>query len=89
MTTQVQGHIAPWLVDSRDWFIDFDELVEKHFLDSVPKSASQDNAPRFPESARESYEGSYSWYVNENGQVKSLYYYYPVPENTGYQGVYP
>ena len=33
--------------------------------------------------------GSYSWYVDEDGEIKSLLYRYPVPPSGGYQDVYP
>ncbi len=70
-----------YAVDSQDWFIDFQELVDAGFLESVPKSASPDNHPDAT--------GSYSWYVAKQGQVKSLYYFFPVESKKDYQGVYP
>jgi len=37
-----------YIVDSRDYFIDFDKLVGKGLLDEVPRSASTDNRPEDP-----------------------------------------
>jgi len=80
-TNTVVHNGTQYLIDSRDYFIDFDELVRAGFLESVPKSASPDN--------NATATGSYSWYVDSNGQVKSLYYFYPKPDSTGYKGVFP
>jgi hypothetical protein len=70
-----------YVVDSRDWFIDMVVLVEKEYLDELPASASRDNHPEGT--------GSYSWYIAEDGSIKSLRYETPTPESTGYLGVYP
>jgi hypothetical protein len=35
------------------------------------------------------YDGSYSWYVNKEGKVQSLYYFFPEPDQTGFQSAYP
>ena len=35
------------------------------------------------------YPGSYSWYVDPDGKVKSLYFYLPEPDSIGFQAAYP
>ena len=70
-----------YLVDSRDWFIDFDLLLKNKYIDKVPESASRDNSANGT--------GSYSWYVNEDFEVKSVLYSRPAVDSDGYQGVYP
>ena len=70
-----------YVVDSRDWFIDMVRVIEKEFLDDPPASASRDNHPEGT--------GSYSWYIDEQGAVKSMLYEAPTPDSDGYQGVYP
>ena len=75
-----------YLVDTRDYFIDFDRLVTIGLLEKVPGSVSPDNT------GDSTTPGSYSWYVDQNGRVQSLLFFYPVsanPEDTGYQEVYP
>ena len=75
-------------VDSRDYFIDFNKLVNVGLLEKFLASASKDNA-----GGAES--GSCSWYVNGNGRVTTLYAYFPsggegFSDNRGYiDGVYP
>ena len=57
-------------------------LLEKRFLKEVPRSASPDNTVKGT--------GSYSCYIDENGEVRSMIYSYPVPEGTGgFQDAYP
>ena len=51
------------------------------FLKKVPSSASADNSAAG--------KGSYSWYVDENNEVKSMLYAAPRPETAGYRDVYP
>ena len=68
-------------MDSRDWFIDMQYLLETSFLKELPESAPRDT---HPDGSR-----SYSWYVDEDGDIKSLLYRYPVPASGGYRGVYP
>lgn len=102
--------------DSRDYFIDFCELIAHGFIEEFPRSASLDhdrdcvNAGTdgtdassvvalnpTPENADdppgENPPGSYTWYVDEDGKVQSLYYFFPTasdPDNRGYfGGVYP
>ena len=68
-------------MDSRDWFVDFDMLVKEGFIKSVPKSASPDNSTGGT--------GSYSWYVDDDGDVKSLLYSFPTRDWGGYRDIYP
>ena len=70
-----------YVVDSRDWFIDMQYLLELAYLKELPESASPDNHPDGT--------GSYSWYVDEDGEIESLLYRYPIPTSGGYQDVYP
>ena len=58
------------VVDSRDFFIDFTQLVTAGLLQNVPQSASPDNGGG-------SDTGSYSWFVKETGQVESLFFHFP------------
>lgn len=95
--------------DSRDYFIDFCELVLRGFIEEIPRSASADHdhecigvsdSGDTDESPTDDGEtptpttipddrGSYTWYVDSNGRVQSLYYFYPTTDRTGYQDVYP
>jgi len=71
-----------YIVDSRDYFIDFTLLVSAGLLEKVPGSASSDNDGS-------STTGSYSWFVDGNGRVQSLLFFYPVSTSIDYQEVYP
>jgi prepilin-type N-terminal cleavage/methylation domain-containing protein len=74
-----------YYTDPRYFFIDFEQLVTDGLLDSIPDSASSDNKPS---GSTTSYTGSYSWYVDNTGRVKALYFH--LPDSTGYQdGVFP
>jgi prepilin-type N-terminal cleavage/methylation domain-containing protein len=75
-----------YAVDSRDYFINIDDLVSGNYLDTVPQSASFDNKDS---GAAGAYDGSYSWYVDDSGRVRSLYFFFPTASNTGYQEVFP
>ena len=68
---KVQFQGVWYAVDSRDYFIDFNLLVDAGFLQEVPESASPDNRGGVAAG------GSYSWYVKANGAVESLYYFVP------------
>ena len=35
------------------------------------------------------YDGSYSWYVNKEGKVQSLFFFFPERDKTGFQSAYP
>ena len=80
-TATVTFEGTDYLVDSRNWFMEIDDLVKRGFLKKVPGSASPDNSAGGT--------GSYSWYVDENGKVRSMLYSYPRPQTEGFQGVYP
>lgn len=71
-----------YIADSRDYFIDFNKLIDAGLLEKAPTSASPDNIGG-------SEFGSYSWYVNKAGRVQSLPFFYPESNQTGYQAVYP
>ena len=81
------------VIDSRDYLIDFCELVRKRFLEDIPQSASADHTCPVPGGdadetmTADGERGSYTWYVDRDGKVKSLYYFLPTEE--GYQDVYP
>ena len=71
-----------YVVDSRDYFINFELLVQAGLLEKVPTSASTDNTGG-------SASGSYSWFVDSLGSVGSLLFFFPESDQTGYQDVYP
>ena len=71
-----------YVVDSRDWFIDIDLLVNKGYLNKIPLSISSDNT-------LDTANGSYSWYIDSSGEVKSMLYSKPTEKTNGFQGVYP
>ena len=104
------------MIDSRDYLIDFCELIAHGFIEEFPRSASLDHdrdcvdastdgtdasgaveLNTTPENAddppEENPPGSYTWYVDKDGKVQSLYYFFPTtsdPDNRGYfGGVYP
>ncbi len=64
-----------YYVDTRDYFIDFDELVSAGYLKSIPGSASA--------------SGSYGWYMDADGRVQTLLSSLPTSTSTGYQDTYP
>ena len=59
-----------YAVDPRNYFIDFDLLKTDKIIERAPASASLDNTGGAA-------TGSYSWYVDSNGLVQALYYYFP------------
>ena len=117
MSSIIEGTDKCLVIDSRDYLIDFCELIESELIEEFPRSASLDHGDRdcpgadmnalstpvvdpaapTPEDAadppEENLPGSYTWYVDEDGRVESLYYYFPTssdPDNRGYfSGVYP
>tara|TARA_Y100001960_G_scaffold319120_1_gene389997 strand:+ start:127 stop:828 length:702 start_codon:yes stop_codon:yes gene_type:complete len=80
-TVQITRGETEYEIDSRDCFINFEFLIGKE-IDELPKSASKDNH-------QSKGDGSYSWYIDDKGQVQSLFFYYPTLVKKGYQGVYP
>jgi prepilin-type N-terminal cleavage/methylation domain-containing protein len=96
--TTLQG--IEYAADSRDHFIDFGKLVTAGLIKEAPKSASSDNG-----GVASGVGGSYSWYIDANGNVKSILAVFPYNalnfdgtatasttdiDNRGFQkGVYP
>ena len=80
-TTVVNVKNTEYVVDSRDWFINMDLMIKRGYLDELPASASPDNSV--------SGTGSYSWYIDEDDNVKSMLFSNPKPETDGFQNVYP
>ena len=84
-TVAVTSGGSTFYTDARYFIIDFETLVDLEMLDSVPESASNDNTPSG--SALE-YSGSYIWYVDHKGRVRSILS--SDPTVTGFvDGVYP
>jgi hypothetical protein len=55
------------------------------FLQDVPASASDDNKPV---GSSNTYTGSYMWYIDDRGTVRSLYKEFP--DTTGHvEGIFP
>ena len=65
---QVLLNVTAYGLDSRDYF--FNKLVHGSLLEKIPASVSKNNAGG-------SESGSYSWYVNGNGEVTTLYAHFP------------
>ena len=78
-TVEVTRSGSTYYVDPRYYLVDFDALVDGGFLQDVPTSASEDNKPV---GSSNSYTGSYIWYVDDRGTVKSLYMEFP--DTTGH-----
>ena len=72
-----------FIVDSRDYFIDFDILVDKGFFREPPVSAAAENC------SVSTCNGSYLYYVDVDGTVRTLLDSFPTPSKTGFQLVYP
>ena len=70
-----------YVIDSRHYFIDMQRLLETFYLKKLPASASPDN--------HVDGKGSYSWYVDKDGEVRSLLYTRPLPTSVGFNDVYP
>lgn len=83
--------------NSRDYLIDFCELVWGGFIEDIPESASTDHDRQCVRGASDSEgttsteddRGSYTWYVDEGGKVQSLYFFLPTADRTGYRDAYP
>ena len=75
-----------YIVDSRDFFIDFNKLADLGYLDEVPASASTDNQSA---GSNRTLEGPYSWYVDKDGNVRSILFSFPESNKTGFQDVFP
>ncbi len=84
-TVEVTRSGSTYYVDPRYYLVDFDVLVTGGFLQAVPTSASEDNKPI---GSTNTYTGSYIWYVDDRGTVKSLYMEFP--DTTGHiEGIFP
>ena len=86
------------VISTRDYLIDFCELVRGGFIEDIPESASNDHdrecagGPRgtdMAESTPTQDHGSYTWYVDTNGKVQSLYFFLPTEDRRGYRDAYP
>lgn len=69
-SVSVTAGASTYYVDPRYYFIDFESMVTAGLLNDTPQSASADNKPS---GSTQTYSGSYSWYVDNNGKVKSVY----------------
>ena len=84
VTRGTGGNAKDYAIDSRDYFLDFDLMVTETsdtLLKDIPDSVSSDNDSTL--------DGSYSWYVDASGKVKSLYAFFPESSETGYKDIYP
>lgn len=72
-----------YYVDSRDYLIDFDLLVDEKLMRQPPESAAAENC------SESTCTGSYLYFVDAAGNVETLLATYPVASKSGYQGVFP
>ena len=85
------------VISSRDYLIDFCELVWKGFIEEIPRSASADHdhecirggADSEGSTSTEEERGSYTWYVDVNGKIQSLNFFLPTENSLGYRDAYP
>ena len=70
-----------YYVDSRDFLINFDLLI--NMFRSYPKSAAQENCPTT------TCTGSYIYFIDKNGTVKTLLAELPIESKTGFQNIFP
>ncbi len=86
------------VISSRDYIIDFCELVRGRYIEDIPESASNDHdrecgggpsSTDTVESTPIQDRGSYTWYVDSNGKVQSLYFFLPTEDSSGYANAYP
>ncbi|MBI4281923.1 MAG: type II secretion system protein [Chloroflexi bacterium] len=68
-----------YYVDTRDYIIDMTKLTAAKLLDGIPASASTDNGGT----------GSYTYYVDVNGNVQTLLATFPKADTTGFKDVHP
>ena len=94
LASVVGWHVAPIAVagvtnyvDSRDYFVDFDLMLNETgegFLRVPPESASEDNC------SESACTGSYIYYIDAVGNMKTLLASFPATSTTGFQpGVFP
>ncbi|MBF8267798.1 MAG: hypothetical protein HW388_1306, partial [Dehalococcoidia bacterium] len=72
-----------YYVDTRDYIIDVELLVDAGLLGDAPASAADDNCPTTV------CTGSYIYYMDADGQVQTLLASFPVVGSTGFQDVHP
>lgn len=84
------------VISTRDYLIDFCELVWGGFIEEIPQSASNDHDHQCIRGGADTAEstptqdrGSYTWYVDVNGKVQSLYFFLPTENSNGFRDVYP
>ena len=83
-TVEVDRGGSTYYTDARYYFVDMDELVTAGLLSEPPASAASDNCPT------STCTGSYIYYVDERGLIKTLYTFFPTSANKGYiDGVHP
>ena len=80
-TTPMTLNDVDYVVDSRNWFINMDILVERGYLKKLPESASSDNSMVGT--------GSYSYYLNKDLDIQSILHSRPTVDTDGFQQVYP
>ena len=86
-TVSVTRGGVTYFTDPRYFFIDFEKIVTAGLLQEVPDSVGLDNKPA-GSTITDRYDGSYIWYVDAKGEVKSLYN--ELPTTTGFVvGVFP
>ena len=69
-TVEVSHLGNTYFVDSRYYFLDMQALVDAGWLPSIPASSSKDNSPTGT--------GSYTFYIDQNGKVQTLFFHFPV-----------
>ena len=93
-----ESDIGCIVFSSRDYLIDFCDVVWKGFIEEIPRSASADHDHECTAPGSEDTDetttpdvqrGSYTWFVDVNGKVQSLYYFLPTADRTGFRDVYP
>ena len=85
------------VISSRDYLIDFCELVWGGYIEEIPRSASADHDHQCVRGASDSEgststegdRGSYTWYIDDGGKVQSLYFFLPTEDRKGYWNAYP
>ncbi len=83
-TVEVDRGGSTYYTDARYYFVDMDELVTAGLLSEPLASAASDNCPT------STCTGSYIYYVDERGLIKTLYTFFPTSANKGYiDGVHP
>ena len=74
-------------MDTRDYIIDMTEVVAEDYLDEIRASVSSDNCQT--ETTPGNCTGSYTYYSDADGKVKTLLFSFAGAAQMGFQGVYP